>query len=136
MKKITIIMLALVAFVATSCSSGYSEEKCKELCAKIEKGETLSQDDYTECINQCDAILDECKSKLESIKDDDENLSDKYRKFKADTRVMLNYGKTMWKALESADLDNDNKEKFKELEKKSDEVGALRRGISERVYNY
>ena len=136
MKKITFIMLALVAFVATSCSSGYSEEKCKELCAKIEKGETLSQDEYSECIEQCIAIVDECKSKPESIKDDDENLSDNYRKFKSDTREMMDYGKIMWQALESADLDDANKEKFKELEKKSDEVGDLRRSISERVYNY
>ena len=49
---------------------------------------------------------------------------------------MMDYGKIMWQALESADLDDANKEKFKELEKKSDEVGDLRRSISERVYNY
>ena len=99
MKKITFIMLALVAFVATSCSSGYSEEKCKELCAKIEKGETLSQDEYSECIEQCIAIVDECKSKLESIKDDDENLSDNYRKFKSDTREMMAMAKLCGKPL-------------------------------------
>ncbi len=138
MKKITFIMLALVAFVATSCSSGYSEDKCKELCAKIEKGETLSQDDYTECIDQCDAILDECKSKLESIQSKidgkDENPAKLYDDFLRETSTMRGYLSTMSHALSDADLNSDNKAKIEGLKSKDKEVSNLRRTIREKSH--
>lgn len=133
MKKITFIMLALVAFVATSCSSGYSEEKCKELCAKIEKGETLSQDDYAECIDQCDAILDECKSKLESIQSKidgkDENSAKLYDEFLQETGTMRGYLSTLGHALNGADLDSDNKARIEGLKTKDKEVSNLRSSV-------
>lgn len=138
MKKITFIMLALFAFVATSCSSGYSEEKCKELCAKIEKGETLSQDDYSECIDQCDAILDELKSKLESIQSKidgkDENSAKLYDDFLRETGTMRGYLSTMSHALSGADLNSDNKAKIEGLKSKDKEVSNLRRTIREKSH--
>ena len=129
MKKLTIIMLSLVALIATSCGSKYNEETCEDLCEKINDGKKLTEDDYAECIKQCTAILNDVKSRLEAIKakadDKDDKAVDMWDDFKDDTEDMLTHYNTMYDELSNADLKGENKANFKELEKLNKEVDRL-----------
>lgn len=49
-------------FAMAACSSGgYSAETCKELAEKVQKKETLTEDDYNTMIDQVVAISKEMK---------------------------------------------------------------------------
>lgn len=129
MKKLTIIMLSLVALIATSCGSKYNEKTSEDLCEKINDGKKLTEDDYAEWIKQCTAILNDVKSRLEAIKakadDKDDKAVDMWDDFKDDTEDMLTHYNTMYYELSNADLKGENKANFKELEKLNKEVDRL-----------
>jgi len=126
MKKLTIIMLSLVALIATSCGSKYNEKTCEDLCVKINEGKNLTEDDYAECIKQCSAIIDNFKDQLENIKakaekEDDEAI-DLWEDFDSDNEEMFEHLRTMYNALEYADLKGENKENFKILEEQLEDM--------------
>lgn len=129
MQKLTIIMLAFVAMIATACGSKYNEKTCEDLCKKINDGKKLTNDDYAECIKQCEAILKELQSHLEAIKakaeDKDDKAIDEWEDFEDDTADMLTHYNTMYYELSNADLKGENKTNFKELEKLKKEVDRL-----------
>lgn len=129
MQKLTIIMLAFVAMIATACGSKYNEKTCEDLCKKINDGKKLTNDDYAECIKQCEAILKELQSHLEAIKakaeDKDDKAIDLWDDFDTDNEEMIEHFRTMYNALEYADLKGENKTNFKELEKLKKEVDRL-----------
>lgn len=129
MQKLTIIMLAFVAMIATACGSKYNKKTCEDLCEKINDGKKLTNDDYAECIKQCEAILKELQSHLEAIKakaeDKDDKAIDLWDDFDTDNEEMFEHFRTMYNALEYADLKGENKTNFKELEKLDKEVDRL-----------
>lgn len=126
MQKLTIIMLAFVAMIATACGSKYNEKTCEDLCEKINDGKKLTDDDYAECIKQCEAILKELQSHLEAIKAKAEDMDD--------TDDMLTHYNTMYYELSNADLKGENKTNFKELEKLDKEVDRLWKRTRKKVY--
>lgn len=137
MKKLTIIMLSLVALIATSCGSKYNEKTCEDLCVKINEGKNLTEDDYAECIKQCSAIIDNFKDQLENIKakaekEDDEAI-DLWDDFDTDNEEILEYFQTMYNALSYADLKGENKTNFKQLEDQWEDVLKLARKTERKV---
>lgn len=138
MQKLTIIMLAFVAMIATACGSKYNEKTCEDLCEKINDGKKLTNDDYAECIKQCEAILKERQSHLEAIKakaeDKDDKAIDEWEDFNDDTADMLTHYNTMYDELSNADLKGENKTNFKELEKLDKEVDRLWERTLKKVY--
>lgn len=138
MQKLTIIMLSLVALIATACGSKYNEKTCEDLCEKINDGKKLTNDDYAECIKQCEAILKELQSHLEAIKakaeDKDDKAIDLWDDFDTDNEEMIEHFRTMYNALEYADLKGENKTNFKELEKLKKEVDRLWERTRKKVY--
>jgi lipoprotein len=129
MKKLTIIMLSLVALIATSCGSNYNEKTCEDLCEKINDGKKLTEDDYAECIKQCSAIMDEMSDKLEDIKAKAENKDDEaidmWEDFDSEYEEMSEQFATMMTALENAELKGENKTDYKELKKQAEELAKL-----------
>ena len=138
MKKLTIIMLSLVALIATSCGSKsdeettgskYNEKTCEDLCEKINDGMNLTDDDYAECIRQCSAILDDMNAQLEKIKSKaeagDDKAIDMWEDLREDSEQKLEYFSTMYYMLSNADLKGENKSDFKELEVLEKSVGRL-----------
>ena len=129
MKKLTIIMLSLVALIATSCGSKYNEKTCEDLCEKINDGKKLTEDDYAECIKQCTAIMDEMSDKLEDIKAKAENKDDEaidmWEDFDSEYEEMSEQFATMMTALENAELKGENKTDYKELKKQAEELAKL-----------
>ncbi len=137
MKKLTIIMLSLVALIATSCGSKYNEKTCEDLCVKINEGKNLTEDDYAECIKQCSAIIDNFKDQLENIKakaekEDDEAI-DLWDDFATDNEEILEHFQTMYTALSYADLKGENKTNFKQLEDQWEDVLKLARKTERKV---
>ena len=129
MKKLTIIMLSLVALIATSCGSKYNEKTSEDLCEKINDGKKLTEDDYAECIKQCSAIMDEMSDKLEDIKAKAENKDDEaidmWEDFDSEYEEMSEQFATMMTALENAELKGENKTDYKELKKQAEELAKL-----------
>ena len=137
MKKLTIIMLSLVALIATSCGSKYNEKTCEDLCVKINEGKNLTEDDYAECIKQCSAIFDKYSDQLENIiakaeKEDDEAI-DLWDDFDSDNEEMFEHLRTMYNALENADLKGENKENFKLLEEQLEDMKKLLKKADRKV---
>ncbi len=130
MKK-TIVLFACVVLMAlmSSCGgSSYDSARCDALVEKVKSGSELSQEDYSQMIGQCSAILDVYEAKIKEIGDSPEKLiaaiADK------EMQSIDKQYNTMKRALKKADLDESNKAAYDEFLKKQEKYEA---GVKELI---
>ena len=69
MKIFRILLSAALIFILSACSAGgYNEETCKQLSEKANSGETLSENDYNQMVDQTLAITKELQTKANELK--------------------------------------------------------------------
>lgn len=76
--KILCIALCLTGMAACSGSASYSPEKCTQLSEKIKSGDTLSEKDYTEIVDQFAAATELFIKKQQEYGDDKAKMSEYY----------------------------------------------------------
>lgn len=73
MKKFHLILAVCVMVVMAACSNsksgGFNPETTKALIEKVQKNEEVTQEDYSEMIDQCEAAFNELNAKSDEIKD-------------------------------------------------------------------
>lgn len=74
--KILCIALCLTGMAACSGSSSYSPEKCTQLSEKIKSGDTLSEKDYSEIVDQFAAATELFVKKQQEFGDDKAKMSE------------------------------------------------------------
>lgn len=112
MKLVKLMMMAIVAVAMVSCS-GYSESTCKELSEKIRNNEELSQSDYSAMLDQLEGMIDKAEGLIKKYEDNpSEMLEDE------DVKNITTYSSDFSIALATGNLDESNKEKYRDLIKK------------------
>ena len=110
MKKVLSLALLALVFILPSCGS--SQGNAESVNQKIEKGEQLSQEDYSVMLDYLTDAMTSAEHKLKEIGDDKEKLKD----FETQMHKNYPYSETFMKNLSSAkDLDDANKKKLQEL---------------------
>lgn len=74
--KILCIALCLTGMAACSGSASYSPEKCTQLSEKIKSGDTLSEKDYSEIVDQFAAATELFVKKQQEFGDDKAKMSE------------------------------------------------------------
>lgn len=127
MKRISIILLAFVALIITSCGGAkYSTEKSQELVEKIKSGAELTQSDYSDMIDQCSGGMDIVMEKIKAIdKSDKQQAAVQIFALMMDGEVQSVIGscEVMEQALKNGDLDDSNKKKYEEYLAKEEKLG-------------
>ncbi len=121
-------VLAAALALFASCSGGgieqpYNSETCEQLAIKIERRDSLTQQEYTDMIGQNAAILHYLADQSKSIADQPSGeRNGSWRSLLADPEYMerFSYMFTLGSALYQADaegrLDKDNRKRYKELD--------------------
>ena len=124
----------LTALVLWSCSgrevdSTYNSETCEQLSIRIERRDSLSQEDYTRMIGQNEAILKYLVEKSKAISQEpSDNRTGSWRQLLADPEYLERFGYmfTLGSALYQADadgrLDKENKRLYAELDRYNAEL--------------
>ncbi|MDE6468836.1 MAG: hypothetical protein K2L28_08085 [Muribaculaceae bacterium] len=119
---------ALVLFASCSSNGGgieepYNAELCEELAVKIERHDSLTQEEYTRMIGQNAAILHYLADQAKAIADEPQSdRNGSWRQLLADPGYMerFSYMFTIGSALYQADaegkLDSKNKERYRKLD--------------------
>lgn len=74
--KILCIALCLAGMAACSGSASYSPEKCDQLSEKIKSGATLSENDYSEIVDQFAAATELFVKKQQEFGDDKAKMTE------------------------------------------------------------
>lgn len=117
MKIFRTLLMAIAVLALASCASqSYDKATCEALQTKIAAQEELSQDDYSNMMDQIVAIGKEVEKKQKEIGDDREKKLE-YAK-NEDTNKMLGYliGFSYYIKMHEKDLDASNLKKLKECE--------------------
>lgn len=124
--------MALLCAIATSCTHRapeYDGSLCEELAVKIERRDSLSQDDYRAMLGQNEAILRYLIEQSRSIAEEPQaDRNGSWRQLLADPDYMERFGYmfTIGSALYQADaegrLDKDNKKLYDGLDRYNQEL--------------
>ena len=125
MKKVIVSLFVSVVFMAVMSSCGgssYDSARCDALVEKVKSGSELSQEDYSQMIGQCSAIIDVYEAKIKEIGDSPEKLLAAI----ADKEIQATDKQynTLKRALKKADLDESNKAAYDEFLKKQEKYEA------------
>lgn len=120
MRKILVFIVVCVLTVLAACSSApsYNPQAVKAIMEKAEKHEEFTQKDYSEMIDQLEAIVNELDKNKEKLKDMKAEDLDENPEL---AEMMGNYvGLSMLVAFSGNDLDDANKAKLKKFQEKAE----------------
>lgn len=121
--------MALLAGCTAHTDDSYSSELCNELAVKVERRDSLSQDDYRAMIGQNEAILRYLIEKSKEIADSpDEERNAEWRRLLAEPEYMERFsnlftiGSTLYQADAEGRLDSSNKKLYHNLDRYNKEL--------------
>lgn len=127
MKKILNYVLIAAAFIMlASCSGGsnYSAEKCKALADKISSHQEITDGDYSEMIDQLQAIVDILKDKEKEIGDSEEKKNEFANSEEAKEYIGYFLGFAMYLDMHSDKLSDANKQKLDKIKNEFEKESA------------
>lgn len=137
-KVFATICLTAVMLAFCACSqASYSHDTCLNLSEKIERGESLSQKDYSSMIAQSKAILEyliDRTDQLSEISGTDERES-AARELHADPEFMDRFGylftfsSCLYRAELAGNLDSGNLRDYQDLSEYNDRFAAMTDGL-------
>ena len=133
MKIMKMLLCAALVLVFAACNnSGYNAKTCKELCDKIEKGETLSDKEVSEMIDQWVAIMNVYFEKIKATGYDKEKIA-KWESSEEWTE-MGNYGNIFNRYSILNKLSEENEKKLQEASQKlSTEMMEMQKEAMEKM---
>lgn len=104
-------------FILSACSGGgsYSPEKCAQLQEKVDGKQELTEDDYSEMINQLEGIVKILKEKDKEIGDDKEKKNEFSKSKEAKELVGYFFGFGFYLDGHGDQLSNSNKRKLNKI---------------------
>ncbi|MDE6255239.1 MAG: hypothetical protein K2M39_03495 [Muribaculaceae bacterium] len=104
-------------FILSACSGGgsYSSEKCAQLQEKVDGKQELTEDDYSEMINQLEGIVKILKEKDKEIGDDKEKKNEFSKSKEAKELVGYFFGFGFYLDGHGDQLSNSNKRKLNKI---------------------
>ncbi len=132
----TLIGLSLVMLLAacsnTSIDATYNSETCEQLALKIERNDSISQEEYSAMIGQNEAILKYLVEKSREINDDtDADHFCSWRELLANPEYMERFsymftiGSALYQANADGLLNDDNQKAYAELDKYNQQLAEF-----------
>lgn len=129
---VVLLILGLSACSGVGESDTYSSEVCETLAIKVERHDSLTQNDYAQMIEQSEQILRHLVDKSHQIKDlTEEERAGKIRWIFADHDCLEQFGylftlgTALYQANEAGMLDSANERKYHKLDKYNSELAEL-----------
>lgn len=120
MKLVRFMMMAILAVAMASCSAEYKESTCNELSEKIRNNEDLSQSDYSAMLDQLEGMINKYEELKKKYDNDTEKLLGD-----SDIQNIMGFSSEFSIALATGNLDDSNKEKYRDLIKKIPDLSNL-----------
>lgn len=118
MKLVKFMFFAAVVILMAACggTSGYNAETCEQLKTKIDKHETLTDQDYNEMIDQTVAIIKDLDKQIKACGDDSEKMSELKKNEEYTKMAGYAIGFGLYMSFNEKDLPESVKEKLKKAE--------------------
>ena len=113
--KILCIALCLTGMAACSGSASYSPEKCEQLSEKIKSGDTLSEKDYSEIVDQFVAATELFYKKQQELGDDKAKMNEYYSTEEGQKLVGTVLGFGIFLDQHSADISESDAKKMEKV---------------------
>lgn len=131
--KLPFSILIISLITLASCSTGYDAEKCNVLTSKIQNHEPLSQDEYSEMLDQYDYILTYLKERMEKVaaEPDEFKRAEASRALQEDKgymerfTYMMTIGSVLYRADVNSLFDSENKGRYDMVNARADEFARL-----------
>lgn len=136
------LLLSSVLMTIVMAACGFDADRADELADKISLGKALTQDEYAECIELCDAALNDYLEKAKSfkgltlyeftIKRNEMSVDDDYVQMISDAYIMY---RALDRAFKKEDeLNSENKKAFKALQKLEEKVDEAWEKVNDEYY--